>query len=62
MTELKDEVVDVQYEMRYCSKKSYDELVRDIRVRIERIRYAKNSESSIEEDRQLSLVRVDRGI
>lgn len=39
----------------------HEELVEQIRVRMERI-YAESSESSVEEDREVSLVRVDGGV
>ena len=52
------EAIDVKYEIRRCSKEQHAELVEEIRVKIERIRYDQSCESCVEEDRQFPLVRV----
>lgn len=62
MTRWRGEAETVEVQVVWCSASRHAELIEEIRIKMRRIRDAQSCESSCEEDRQVSLVRMDRGV
>lgn len=58
----KEETVDAEYQLIWCSAACHAELIEEIRITLTRIRDVKSSKSSTKEEKQLSLVRMDGGV
>ena len=57
-----ENVEDVEFQILKVDKNYHAVLVEDVRIRMERIRYAQSCEGSVEEERFFPLVRVGAGI
>lgn len=62
MSSYEEEIQDVEFQLVKVNKKHYSALVEEIRIRMERIRYAQSCESSVEEERYFPLVRMGAGV